>query len=202
MIIHKEEIEKYIKETERLVDNPSYYGNKIMVKSFLSLLKRFTKELFKINSLVIKDKSIVEVTFNSDYYKELLNSISEKLPIKIRLSKKLLNLSRLNKIKESLQVNTFEIQQDYSKAIDLRLGLILIIFNYYLISYQINNKTIEFCNQMSLINLVDTLDKYLSSTTLFPVAIPNKLVKSFTNSIEFKTLFIQNRSLLMSKGGN
>ena len=201
MIIHSKEVLKYIKETEKFMDNPEYYGNKIVVKSFLYSLKRFIKKLSEIESLVIKDKSILDTTFNSDCYKELIGSLSDKLPIKVKLSKKMFNLSRLEKIRNSLNINTFEIQLDYSKAVDLRLGLILIIFNYYLLSYQINNRTIEYCNQMSLINLIDTLDKYLSGNTLFPLAISDRLVKSFTNSIEFKALLIQNRSLL-DKGDN
>lgn len=196
MIIHSKEIIKYIKETEKFVDNPGYYGNKIVVKSFLYSLKRFIKKLSEIESLVIKDRNILDITFNSDYYKELMSSFSDKLPIKVKLSKKIFSLSRLERIKESLNINTFEIQLEYSKAVDLRLGLILIIFNYYLLSYQINNRTIEYCNQMSLINLIDTLDKYLSGNTLFPLAISDKLNKSFTDSIEFKALLIQNRNIL------
>ena len=196
MILTKSIID-YIKESERLLNSPNYYGNKIIVKSFLYSLRSFIDVLSGLNSLVISEKNIADITFDSNYYRDLLESLPDKLPIKNKLTKKMFNIKKIERIKNSLNINTFEIQLDYSKAVDLRLGLILIIFNYYLLSYQINNKTIEFCNQISLINLIDTLDKYLSSNTLFPVAIPDKLTKSFTNSIEFKALLIQNRNLLI-----
>ena len=203
MIILTKSILDYIKESERLADSPRYYGNRIIVKSFLSSLKSFMKVLDKIDSLVLTDRVISDTVFNSDCYKKLQESLSDKLPIKVKLFKKVFNLSRIEKIKNSLDMDTFEIQTDYSKAVDLRLGLILIIFNYYLLSYQINNKTIEFCNQMSLMNLIDTLDKYLSSSSLFPLSISDKLVKSFSNSIEFKSLLIHNRQIVnkINRGG-
>lgn len=196
MKIQGKEIIKYIRDTITLINSSSYYGNKLVVKSFLQSIIGYIRVLSEIESLVIKGERMESTVFNSDCYKEMISSISDKLIIKAKLKKCIFNLARLERIKELMKVNTFEIQLEYSKAVDMRIGLILIIFNYYLLAYQINNMTIEYCNQMALMNLVDILSKYLSVNTLFPMNIPNKLKGSFTNSIEFKALLIQNRELV------
>ena len=195
-MIQTKEIIKYIKDLEGQLIKSRYRGSTILVKSFLITVRRFIEILNRTESSIIRNESIAEVTFNSEYYREMINSISSKLAIKTRLSKKIFTLSKIEKIKEAMKVNLSEIQLDFSKMIDLRLGLIIIIFNYYLLSYQINNLTIEFCNQNSLMNLVDILDKRLSSGSLFPVSIPSRLTNSFSNSLEFKSLLIQNRDFI------
>ena len=195
-MIQTEEIIKYIKDSEGQLLKSRYKGSTILVKSFLITVRRFIEILNRTESSIIRNESIAEVTFNSEYYREMLDSISSKLAIKTRLSKKIFTLGKIEKIKEAMKVNLSEIQLDSSKMIDLRLGLIIIIFNYYLLSYQINNLTLEFCNQNSLMNLVDILDKKLSSGSLFPVSIPGRLTNSFSNSLEFKSLLIQNRDFI------
>ena len=195
-MIQTEEIIKYIKDSEGQLLKSRYKGSTILVKSFLITVRRFIEILNRTESSIIRNESIAEVTFNSEYYREMLDSISSNLAIKTRLSKKIFTLGKIEKIKEAMKVNLSEIQLDSSKMIDLRLGLIIIIFNYYLLSYQINNLTLEFCNQNSLMNLVDILDKKLSSGSLFPVSIPGRLTNSFSNSLEFKSLLIQNRDFI------
>lgn len=192
MFINIENMIRYTFETENYIESPNYTGQKIAVKSFLITFRHYIRVLQKIKCFE-SDKNIAEVAFNLDYYPKIISLVNEGI-IKTKL-KRMYNIDRLSMIRTAMITDTFTLQLDYTKGVDMRIGLILIYFFYLMITYQIVNRTLKYCNRFALERMIDAIAKFLLTPQVFPLNISSKLIKSFTHSIEFKMLLLQTRML-------
>ena len=199
MFIRVLTIIKYIRDTENLLNSPSYYGQKVVTKMFLVTFRQMLQFLEKRKSLLSEvTESVAQAPYSLKNYKPMLDSIKSS-KIRLNLLKKLFNQKRLEILRKAIDTNTFTLNTDYTKCVDMRIGLLLLLFIYLLLSYQINNKSIDYCNPFSMEILINSAGKFLNTEGIFPINVSESIKNSFTNSYDFKALLIQSRDFKLKE---